>query len=116
MVKGANEIIEVMTAAKPYVGEHWQRSALGIADTHIRGGNVDLNPDTFRYENGIPRDRDTLAAWFIDVVDGLPNKKTAQVALNAARDWLNAPHMNDPALLKWRAERAARGPLGKVVR
>lgn len=111
MVEGASELIGLMGSAKT-VGENAQRSALGIAGSHVQGNPVGLEPEKFRYEAGVPFDRDTLAGHFIEIVDGLSSREAARAALGAAREWLNAPYANDPAILKWRAERAARGPLG----
>lgn len=92
--------------------DHWKRSALGIADSYARGSNIHLGPENLKVdENGLPKDRDSLALLIIELIVDLDKEESYKVR-HEARDWLDAPYRNDPALLAWRARRAAQGPLG----
>lgn len=108
-MKLADQIIELMQSCEQYVGEYDQRSALGIADAAVRGSRVEF-PDA-RFEAEVPRNRDALAAAIVALLPA--EKGESKAALRTARGWLNAPFINDPELLAWRAKRAADGERAK---
>lgn len=81
------------------------RSALGMADSFRRGGNVDLA--NVRVENGVALNRDGLASLLIEAMlaDKLSDHKAA---LAEARRRLNAPHANEPEIQAFREKQKAR--------
>lgn len=87
-----------------------QRSALGIADSFVRGS---ANTDTplAKYDEEGPVNRDGLAASLIEGL-GDADKDECRKALHEARKHLNAPFANNPAILRWREQRHARFPEG----
>lgn len=102
-----DELIDVMESAT--LGEYDKRSAIGIADSFVRGGNSST-PDVRQNEDGSAKSRDGLAFMFIELIKS-STKDEQRLALRETRLYLNAPYMNDPVILKWRAEREAQGPL-----
>lgn len=109
-MKLADQIIELMQACEGRIGEYDQRSALGIADSFVRGSVVDV-PGA-RFEGELPRNRDGLAGAIVALLGETPKEKNKE-ALRIARDWLDAPFTNDPELLKWRVKRATEGERAK---
>jgi hypothetical protein len=104
------ELIGLIDATKDRMSDNDQRSALGIADTFVRGST---NTDTpmAKFDDEGPLNRDGLAASFMDAI-GDADKEDARKALHEARMHLNAPFANDPKILKWREQRHARFPQG----
>lgn len=106
----AQRLIELLEITKGRIGDNDQRSALGITDSFVRGSaNIDV--PTAKYDDDGPLNRDALAASFMDAI-GEADREQAREALREARAHLNAPYANDPKILKWRDERAARYPKG----
>jgi hypothetical protein len=108
----AHEIIEVMKSCDKRIGDRDQRSALGIADSFVRGADINFSGIQVD-ENNVPQNRDSLAAVIIGLVEGKP-KASQKEALQAARYDLNAPFRNDPAIVRFREERAANGITDKL--
>ncbi len=106
----AEKLKELMKITSKRMSDNDQRSALGIADSFMRGSrNIDTPGAKFDEEG--PINRDGLAATLIDLLQGV-EKSEGQVALAKARAFINEPFANDPKILKWRGERAARYPKG----
>lgn len=106
----AQQLIDLLELTKERIGDWDQRSALGIADNFVHGSN-NIDTPLARFDESGPLNRDGLAASFIDAI-GTASPAEASEALQAARRHLNAPFANDPKILKWREERAARYPKG----
>jgi len=104
------QLIELLEITKSRMNDNDQRSALGIADSFVRGS---ANTDTpmAKYDEEGPLNRDGLAASFIDAI-GEADREEAKVALREARAHLNAPFANDPTILAWREQRHAKYPKG----
>lgn len=105
-----DELIKIMESAV-HVGEYDQRSALGIADSYVRGSSVDTEKAKHD-ENDVPLNRDGLAASLIEALGDTP-KDECKKALQAARKKLNEPYANDPKILAWRTRRG--GQLGTLT-
>lgn len=103
------KLIDLIEMAKNRMGDNDQRSALGIADSFVRGSATDT--PLAKYDEEGPLNRDALAASFIDVLTDA-DREEARKALGGARLHLNAPFASDPKILKWREQRAARYPEG----
>ncbi len=100
-----NKIIELFEATKDRMNDRDQRSALGIVDSYARGSNVVISETKFD-ENGLPLNRDSLAAAIIPLVADLTKEKSYKVR-HEARDWLDAPYRNE----KWMTWRSNQRPL-----
>ena len=106
-----DELIQIMESAVK-VGEYDQRSALGIADSYVRGSNIDTEKAKHDTETGVPTNRDGLALSLIEALGDAP-KDDCKAALQSARRKLNEPYANDPKILAWRARRG--GQLGTLT-
>lgn len=106
----SEKLVELMKVTAQTIGDNDQRSALGIADSWVRGSNVDVEKGRYD-ESGLPLNRDGLAAVIIETL-GDAEKDACKEALQAARAFINAPFASDPKIMKWRNERAARFPKG----
>lgn len=105
-------LIKIMESAV-HVGEYDQRSALGIADSYVRGSQVDTDKAKFD-DNEVPVNRDALALAMIEAL-GETDRPACKDALQGARRKLNAPYAEDPKMLAWRAQRAGKGALGTMT-
>jgi hypothetical protein len=106
----SQQLIDLIELTKERMSDNDQRSALGIADSFVRG-SAGIETPMAKYDDAGPLNRDALAASFMDAI-GDTDRDEAREALAAARKHLNAPYANDPKIVKWRQDRAAKHPQG----
>ena len=104
------ELIELIDLTGTKMSDYDQRSALGIADSYVRG-SANIDTPQAAYDDEGPVNRDGLAAALIEALGNI-DKEECREALREARRHLNAPFANDPAILRWREQRHARFPEG----
>lgn len=97
--------LELVKTNQGIMGDSDIRSALGMAASHVRGGQVMFAAEGVR---GFDK-RDNLARELIASIQNLAHDK-ARSLLQTARTFLDAPHKQRGE--DWRKQRAERGPLG----
>jgi len=106
------KLIEILKSCQHCMDDYAQRSALGIADSFVRGGRVDLRDVKYAPE-GHPASRDGLAdALIAAIVDEGADVDENRAALRDARKFVNAPFTDNSKLLAWREQRHAKYPKG----